>query len=84
MAKETLSNEFTIFTNDGKGAKFSIQGEDLRDHFNQPSCFNTTYRSHKKAWSALRNTWSETTTMFEAMSVLEKNGVKVHSYCAVD
>ena len=79
---KVLSNEKTTVTFEEENAQ--ISGRDKTDHYNDPSFYNQTTRSAKRAWKALEEKWSEQITMYEALNILEANGVRCHSYCAVD
>ena len=77
-----LNSHFTFQADDIK--KGCITGYDDNDKFNGTTCFNITSRRSKKAWEALFTAWDIETTMWKALDILEKNGVKMHSYCSVD
>ena len=77
----TLMNGNTVISIRENG---DIHGEDIRDQNNLPSCFNRTKRSVKKAWAALTAAWTDETTMYQACTILSANGVRMHSYCAMD
>ena len=83
---ETLQNSKTLikYNPAGKNAMDVLNGKDLKDHFNEPSFFAQTARSHKKAWAALKSKWTESTTLGEVCMILRDNGIKTHYYCAVD
>ena len=51
---------------------------------NLPRFYNNTWRSHKKAWTALVNAFHPEMKMYEAMGILSENGVKVRSYLSMD
>lgn len=59
-------------------------GRDLEDVYNEPAFYNTTMRSHKKAWKALKESFTETTTLEQAMQVLRDNGIRTHYWCMMD
>lgn len=61
-----------------------VFGRDLKDSYNEPAFYNKTYRSLKKAWKALKDSFDESTTMREAMQILNDNNVRTHSYCMMD
>ena len=80
--KTVIQNEKTFIEyNDDKK---DFYGGDKTDHYNDPRFFNKTRRSYKRAKTALLAAWNETMTMYEAMEVLEANGIRIHSYCQVD
>ena len=83
---EILQNSKTIvqYNPSGETATSILNGKDLQDQFNEPAFFAKTARSHKKAWAALTNKWTEKTTLGEVCMILRDNGVKTHYYCAVD
>lgn len=84
--KQTLTNGKTImnYDPDAKAAYDVIDGKDLTDRWNEPACYAKTKQSHKKAWKALTEQWSESTTMYEACRILDNNGIRMHTYCAMD
>jgi hypothetical protein len=78
---KTLSNEKCWIELSDKN---EVYGRDLQDRYNEPSCYNKTVRSIKRAWAALNLAFNENTRMWDAMDILEANGIRMHSYCAVD
>jgi hypothetical protein len=83
---EILKSSKAIFEYDpdAKWKHGIIDGHDTVDKYNEPTCYNETMRSHKKAWAALKAAWKEDMTMYGAIGILQLNGIKMHSYCAVD
>lgn len=79
-----LSNAITRMEYTPDDRTFKVSGRDMRDMNNEPSCFNKTKRSHKKAWAALVAAWNDKTTMYDACEILSDNGLRMHTYCAVD
>jgi hypothetical protein len=61
-----------------------INGGDLTDRNNDPSFYTTKVRNIKKAWKELTEKFTEETTMWQAMQVLNNFNLQCHSYCAVD
>lgn len=61
-----------------------VFGRNLKDSYNEPAFYNKTYRSLKKAWKALTDSFDESTTMSEAMQILNDNNVRTHQYCMMD
>lgn len=80
--QDVLSNKKCSFEIDFD--RKSISGDDHTDVWNQPRCFSQTWRSNKKAWKALCEQFDQDTTMYGAISILMKNGIRMHSYCAMD
>lgn len=62
----------------------SFSGSCKVDLNNLPTFYNTTRRSHKRAWAALKEQFTPDTTMYQAMGILSANGVRCKSYCAMD
>lgn len=79
-----LENTNTVFTFKPDANMFQISGYDLRDKYNEPTCYNKTKRSVKRAWAALEVAWNDQMNMYEACRILQDNGVRMHTYCAVD
>ena len=61
-----------------------IFGKDLKDTNNLPAFFNRNLRGLKKAWAVLATKFTPTTTMNQAMAILNENGIKCHSWCMMD
>ena len=61
-----------------------VFGRDLKDSYNEPAFYNKTFRGLKKAWKALRDSFDESTTIREALQILNDNNVRTHSYCMMD
>lgn len=59
-------------------------GRDLTDDYNEPSFYNTTRRSFKRAKEALIKAFNDDTTMGQATQILRDNGIRTHIYCAMD
>jgi hypothetical protein len=83
---EILKNNKAIFEYDSDATNVLnfINGRDLTDKYNEPCCYSKTMRSHKKAWAALKAAWNNDMTMHRAIGILQLNGIKMHSYCAID
>lgn len=62
----------------------SFYGGELGDPYNEPRFYNTTRRSFRKALAALQAAWTDDMSMYQAMDVLGVNGIRTHSYCAID
>lgn len=77
-----ISNEICAFSYEVDSKE--ISGMDLTDHHNEPRCYNTTRKSVKKAWEALEKEFTKETTMYQAIGIFRKNGVRMHSYMAMD
>jgi hypothetical protein len=75
-----LKNGFCRIELNGK----DVSGRDLTDGYNEPSFYNQTSRSIKKAWDALVKAFDAETRMYDAMGILQTNGVRCRSYCAMD
>lgn len=80
--KHELRNSITVIEYDDETK--AIGGDDLRDQNNLPAFYNKTSRSCKKAWAALTAEWTPETTMYGAMTILSKNGIRCHSWCRMD
>lgn len=61
-----------------------ITGYDLTDQNNLPTFFTQNKRSLKKGWEELKNVFTQSMTMYEAMKVLDQFKLKTHSYCRMD
>lgn len=61
-----------------------FNGEDLTDSYNDPAFYNTTVQGHKKAWEALKEAFTNTTTMGEVQRILWNNGIKTRQWCQWD
>ena len=59
-------------------------GRDYTDQNNLPTFYNQTSRSHKRAAKLLKEKFGPTTTMSQAMRIVEEGKVKCRSYCAMD
>lgn len=59
-------------------------GKDKTDFYNEPTFFNKTSRSFKKAEAALREAFNAETTMNDCERILNANGIRTHYYCAMD
>lgn len=77
-----LSNKFCFITI--RPGRKDFSGGDKTDRNNEPRFYNTTRRSFKKACAALREKFDASTTMYAAMNILEENGIRTRSYCAMD
>lgn len=77
-----MKNKYCFVEYDEENKKF--HGGDLTDHYNEPRFYNTTKRSHKKAATALIKTFNNSTTMHDAINILEDNGIRCHSWCSMD
>jgi hypothetical protein len=82
MDINSLSNEFCYIEMKDEAKDFF--GRDITDPWNEPSFFNRTRRSYRKAKAALIAEFTERTTMRGAINILVANGIQCHSYCAVD
>jgi hypothetical protein len=81
MTKE-IQNDFTYFSyNIEKGEMFA---RDLRDMNNEPSCFNRTKRSLRKAVEKVIAGWHSGTKMYDIIDTMQSCGIRMHAYCAVD
>lgn len=78
----SLSNKY--MTADINMMHKNIGGSDKTDMANMPMFYSTTWRSHKKAWTALVEAFNDDMRMYDAMGVLSKNGVKTKSYLSMD
>lgn len=61
-----------------------VFGRNLKDKYNEPAFYNKTYRSLKKAWKSLKDNFDESTTMSEAIRILNDNNVRTHQWCMMD
>ena len=84
--KTILKNSKCIveYNPEAKHALDFFDGRDLTDSNNEPAFYSKTMRSHKKAWAALQADFNDFTTMYGAIGILNQNGIKCHSYCAMD
>jgi hypothetical protein len=57
---------------------------DKRDAINDPTAYNKTVRGLEKAMNVLTDLWTKDFTMYDAINVLNQNGIRMHSYCAMD
>jgi hypothetical protein len=77
-----LENDKTAICYD-RGKK-TIRGSDKTDVYNEPRFFTESKRGIEKAWQALTDQFTDETTMYGAINILLGNGIRSHSYCAVD
>lgn len=76
-----ISNEFcSVHLRSDK----EVSGADLTDRNNEPRFYNQTVRGLKKAWAALALEFTADTSMYGAIDILSKHGIRCHSYCAMD
>ena len=61
-----------------------ISGSDLTDQNNLPCFYNKTVRGIEKAWEVLEKEFTPETSMYGAMTILERNNIRCRSYCAMD
>ena len=76
-----------IIRNKRTSMKFNgteITGADLIDQYNWPCCYSKSKRGIKKAWGALKDAWNDDMSMYQAMTILMDNKIRMHSYCAMD
>lgn len=82
MENETLSNHRCSVSLNVKDKE--ITGRDLTDMHNEPKFYTTKTRDIKKAWAALKATFTEETTMYGAIGLMDGFNIGTRSYCAVD
>lgn len=61
-----------------------VFGRDLKDSNNEPAFYNKTSRGLKKAWKALTDQFDESTTMHDAMQILNEYKIRTHQWCMMD
>jgi len=76
------TNDFTYLRYDLERGE--IYCKDLADRNNEPTFFNKTKRSLKKAIEAVEKAWSTTIRMREIKEIVNNCGVRTHYYCAMD
>jgi len=79
--KKVLKNDYLMVKYDLEEKE--IFGRDLEDRYNEP-CFYNNNKRIKKGIEVLEKEFTDGMTMWQAIEVLQNNGVNIHSYCAVD
>lgn len=80
---DTLKNEKCLI-HLNIAERSDINGRDLTDQHNDPAFYTKTVRGLKKAWEKLSEEFTEETTMYQAINILNEAGVRTHSWCMVD
>lgn len=62
----------------------SIRLKDLTDLNNEPAAYNNSLRGLKKAWLVLEQSFTQDMTMDQAYTILDQNGIWMHTYCMMD
>jgi hypothetical protein len=61
-----------------------ISGSDKEDQHNLPRFYNKNKRGILKAWTELEKNFNENMSFYEAISLLDKFNLRIHSYCSMD
>lgn len=84
---ERLENDYCMVAyepNYGSDKCRCFGGRDKTDRCNEPAFYSKTVRGHKKAWQAVKQAWTDRTTMEQVMHILWDNGIRTHYWCMMD
>ena len=61
-----------------------ISGSDKTDQYNCPRFYNKNKRGIAKAWAELEKNFNNDISFYQAINILDKFNLKIHSYCSMD